>query len=260
MSDFLKGRTALVTGASSGLGVEFARELALRGCHLVLVARREAALRELETELHTDVSVQVRPCDLSDAAARETLVRDLHSEGVQIDVLVNNAGLGVFGPFLDADWPRLRGMLDVDVVALSHLTHLLTPFMCERGWGRVLQVASTAAFQPTPGYAAYAAAKSYVLSFSYALDHELRGSGVRCTAVCPGMTATGFFEVAGHPPGHFRRLTLMQPQSVAERGIEAMLGGRSGIVTGALNALMAVSTRLLPRRLLAPIAGWAMKN
>ncbi len=260
MSDFLKGRTALVTGASGGLGAEFARELALRGCHLVLVARRADALHALAAKLETDVPVQVRATDLADAAAREALVRGLGADGVAIDVLVNNAGLGVYGPFLDSDWGHLRNMLDVDVMALTHLTHLLVPAMRQRRWGRVLQVASTAAFQPTPGYAAYAAAKSYVLSLSYALDHEMRGSGVRCTAMCPGVTDTGFFEVSGQSPSRFQRMTMMPAQRVAERGIEAMIGGRSGIVNGALNAWMAAFTRLLPRRLLTPIADWAMKG
>ena len=148
-------RTALVTGASSGLGVAFARELARRGWNLVLVARSEAPMQQLADELRADgAMVQVHPLDLADAAAREALVANLASAGVQIDALVNNAGFGVFGEFADTDWARLESMLMVDVMALTHLTRLFLPGMRQRGYGRVLQVASTGAFQPTPGYAA----------------------------------------------------------------------------------------------------------
>ncbi|MDE3071927.1 MAG: SDR family oxidoreductase [Pseudomonadota bacterium] len=261
MKTSLAGRTALVTGASSGLGVAFARDLAQRGCALVLVARSEAPMQQLATELRTaGATVHVRPADLADPAARVALATGLAADGIAIDVLVNNAGFGVFGPFADTDWSRLDAMLAVDVVALTHLTRLFVPGMRTRGFGRVLQVASTGAFQPTPTYAAYAAAKSYVLEFSYALDAELRGSGVRCTVVSPGVTATQFLEVSGQRLTGYQRLTRMQAPGVARRGIDAMLAGRGGIVTGAFNMLMAHSTRLMPRRVSARVAGWLMRN
>lgn len=261
MKTSLAGRTALVTGASSGLGVAFARDLAQRGCNLVLVARSEAPMQQLATALRANGTVvQVRPTDLADAAAREWLAASLAAEGVTVDVLVNNAGFGVFGAFAATDWSRLEAMLTVDVLALTHLSRLFLPAMRERGFGRVLQVASTAAFQPTPGYAAYAAAKSYVLEFSHALDVELRGSGVRCTVVSPGVTATGFFEVSGQRATWYQRLTRMQAPAVARYGVEAMLAGRAGIITGWVNALMAHSTRLLPRSLSARVAGLLMRN
>ena len=261
MKTSLHGRTALVTGASGGLGVAFARELAARGCALVLVARSDAPMQQLATELRAaGVAVHVRPVDLADGAARDALAQGLAADGIAVDVLVNNAGFGVFGAFADSAWSRLDGMLAVDVVALTHLTRLFLSGMRERGFGRVLQVASTGAFQPTPSYAAYAAAKSYVLEFGYALDAELRGSGVRCTVVSPGVTATGFFEVSGQRATWYQRLTGMQPAAVARRGIDAMLAGRTGVVTGMVNALVAHSTRLMPRRVSAHVAGLLMRN
>lgn len=257
----LQGRTALVTGASSGLGIEFARELARRGADLILVARSEAPMQALAQELRASGrTVHVRPADLTDPAARETLIAGLAAEGVAIDVLVNNAGFGVFGEFAQTPWPKLEGMLEVDVVALTHLTRLVLPGMRGRGFGRVLQVASTGAFQPTPYYAAYAAAKSYVLEFSYAIDAELRGSGVRCTVLSPGVTATRFFAVSGQRPTLYQRVTRMQAPTVARQGVAAMLRGRTGVIAGWANALMAQGTRFMPRRLAARVAGQLMRN
>lgn len=261
MTSSLHGRTALVTGASSGLGLEFARELASRGADLILVARSEAPMQALARELSAEGrTVHVRPADLSDTAAREALVAGLAADGIAIDVLVNNAGFGVFGAFADMSWERIESMLAVDVVALTHLTRLVLPAMRDRGFGRVLQVASTGAFQPTPFYAAYAAAKSYVLEFSYALDAELRGTGVRCTVVSPGVTATQFLAVSGQDATWYQRLTRMQAPGVARAGVAAMLRGRTGVITGWVNTLMAQGARLMPRRLAARVAGQLMRN
>lgn len=261
MKTSLSGRTVLVTGASSGLGVAFAHDLAARGCHLVLVARSEAPMQQLANELRAaGATVHVRPTDLSDAGAREALASGLAAEGIAVDVLVNNAGFGLFGTFAESDWSRLEAMLAIDVVALTHLARLFVTGMRQRGFGRILQVASTGAFQPTPTYAAYSAAKSYVLEFSYALDAELRGSGVRCTVVSPGVTATRFLEVSGQRATWYQRLTRMQAPAVARLGVDAMVAGRTGIVTGRVNALMANSTRLMPRRVSAWVAGRLMQN
>jgi len=257
----LHGRTALVTGASSGLGIEFARELARAGADLVLVARSESPMQALAQELRAvGRAVHVRPTDLADATAREALVAGLATDGIDIDVLVNNAGFGVFGEFADTPWERLESMLAVDVLALTHLTRLVLPAMRERGFGHVLQVASTGAFQPTPYYAAYAAAKSYVLEFSYAIDAELRGTGVRCTVLSPGVTATQFFAVSGQRPTWYQRATRMQASAVARQGVEAMLRGRTGVIAGWANALMAQGTRFMPRWLAARVAGQLMRN
>lgn len=258
----LQGQTALITGASSGLGVDFARSLARRGAGLVLVARREALLQQLREELSERyrVPVHVLPCDLGDADARERLLATLESEGLNIDVLVNNAGFGLFGDFADVEWGRTEAMLQLDIVALSHLTRALLPGMVARRRGRVLLVASVGAFQPSPGYAAYSAAKAYVLSFGHALHFELRGTGLTCTTVCPGVTATEFLTVSGQRKTWFHRATLMDSATVAEQGIRRMLAGSPEVVNGWINAVSAFFTRLTPRPLMARIAWWAMRN
>lgn len=258
----LEGRTALVTGASSGLGVDFARELASQGARLILVARREAQLQALARELHDahGVAAEAIAVDLAQPAAREQLVQRLTAGGARIDVLVNNAGFGLYGEFAAIEWPRTSQMLELDVVALTHLTRLLLPGMIAGGYGRILQVASTAAFQPTPGYAAYAAAKAYVLSFGVALNHELRSSGVTCTTVCPGVTETEFLKVSGQPKNWFHRATMMNSAKVAHLGVCAMLAGRPSIVTGWANALGAVGARLTPIKWAAAVSAWAMRG
>ena len=261
MGNELKGRTALVTGASSGIGADFARELAAQGCHLVLVARRAEALEALARELRDGgIKVSVMPADLSAGATREQLLRDVEAAGLQVDVLVNNAGFGVFGDFADTAWARLDQMLQLDVVGLTHLTHLFVPAMIGRGYGRILQVGSTGAFQPSPGYAAYAAAKSYVLNFGIALNHELKDKGVSCTVLNPGVTATEFFAVSGQKFTWYQRSTVMQPRVVAGIGVRAMATRKPSVVAGFLNKMMAFSTRLSPRPMTAAIAHELMKN
>lgn len=262
MTQELKGRTALVTGASSGLGIDFARELAARGADLVLVARRAEALASLATELKARHGVQVRvlPADLGVAEARVKLSEELRGAGVAVDLLVNNAGFGVYGNFADTDWARLEQMLQVDVVALTHLSRLFVDGMVARGYGRILQVASTGSFSPSPTYAAYSAAKSYVLSFGIALNNELGGSGVSCTTVCPGVTETDFLKVSGQRRNWYHRSTMMSSASVARSGVRAMLAGRNFIVTGWINALQAFSTRFMPRGLSAVVTRFLMKN
>ncbi len=256
----LKGQWALVTGASSGLGVDFARELARRGADIVLVARRIEPLQRLSEELRAlGVQVRVMPTDLGDVDAREQLQRELDAAAIAIDILVNNAGFGLYGDFLRTDWARTEQMLQLDVVALTHLTRLFLPGMVQRRQGYVLQVASIGAFQPSPTYAAYAAAKSYVLNFGVALNDELRGSGVSCTVVSPGVTATEFLKVAGQKRNWFHNATMMTSADVAAIGVRAMLKRRASVVTGWLNTLMALSTRLTPLTWMAAISRWAMK-
>ncbi|HEV3211571.1 MAG TPA: SDR family oxidoreductase [Chthoniobacterales bacterium] len=262
MSDELKGRTALVTGASSGMGVDYARELARRGANLILVARRRDALDRVAKEVRDrhGIEVRVAPADLSDAPTQERLYRELETEGWQVDLLVNNAGFGLFGKFAESDWERVNEMLQIDIVALSHLTRLFTPGMIVRRWGRILLIASTAAFQPVPIYASYGGAKSYVLSFGVALNHELRGTGVSCTVACPGVTATEFFQVAGQRQTLYQRMTIMPSAKVAEIALKALLEKRAVIVAGRLNAFMAWSMRLMPRTWAAALAYRLMKN
>ena len=257
MRDNLVGHTALVTGASSGIGAAIARTLARRGAALVLVARRAEALERLANELRqaNQAAVTVRPADLADEAGRTALAAELSG----VDILVNNAGLGVYGPFADASWDQTRLMLEVNVVALTHLTHLALPAMRRAGWGRIVHVASTAAFQPVPLYAAYGATKAHLLSFGVALNHELRGSGVTCTTLCPGVTDTEFFGVAGQTMNSFQRASIMDSDTVAKAGVDAMLRRRPFVVAGRVNALSALGGRITPPDLAARLAARMMR-
>jgi len=258
----IAGSTALVTGASSGLGIDFARELAQRGCKLVIVARREALLKQVQQELHKRHGVEVIAVtlDLGQADAPKALYDLLRQQKIEIDVLVNNAGFGAFGNELDIPWRRTQEMLQLDILALTQLTKLFAADMQRRRRGYLLQVASIAAFQPTPGYAAYAAAKAYVLNYSEALNFELRGSGVSCTAVCPGVAATEFLQVSGQRQTWYQRATMMSSAEVARLGVRAMLARRSCVVTGWANALGAWMTRFTPRTLLAAVSWRLMRN
>ena len=257
----LKGRWSLVTGASSGLGVDFARELAARGSNLVLVARREERLQAVAEELRQRhrVEVEVLAADLAAPGAPQQLFDRLQQSGRQVDVLVNNAGLGLYGPFLEIPWEREAGMLQLDIVTLVHLTRLFVPGMLQRGFGRVLQVSSVGAFQPTPLYASYSAAKAFVLSHGEAVNYELRGTGVSCTVVAPGITATEFLQVSGQTPTLYQRLMLMTSAQVARVAVRALLRGRGSVVPGLANKLGAFSMRLMPRRMAAAIAHVTMR-
>jgi uncharacterized protein len=258
----LHGKTALITGASSGLGADFARQLAARGCQLVLVARRADRLRELQQEISTRhaTSVDCIAMDLVEADAPQRLYDQLNGMGRPIDVLINNAGQGLYGEFTTVSWASLQQMLTLDIVALTHLTRLFAADMVKRRSGHILLVASIGAFQPTPTYAVYSAAKSYVLSLGEALHYELRQTGVQCTVLCPGVTRTEFFDVAGQRETAYQRLTMMDSSTVARIGLEAMLRGRSSVVAGRFNALLAWGTRLLPRQSLAGLASQAMRE
>ncbi|HSW14806.1 MAG TPA: SDR family oxidoreductase [Solimonas sp.] len=258
----IAGKTALVTGASSGLGVEFAQELARLGCKLVIVARREELLKQVREELmrRHGVEVVIVTLDLAQPDAPKALHGLLRQQKLEVDVLINNAGFGLFGQDLDIPLARTTEMLQLDIVALTQLTKLVGKDMARRGNGYILQIASTAAFQPSPGYAAYAAAKAYVLSYGNALNFELRGSGVSCTVVSPGVTATEFLQVSGQKQNWFHRATMMSSAEVAQAGIRAMLARRHGLVTGRFNALGAWMTRLMPRPLLAWLSWRLMKT
>lgn len=258
----LSGRTALVTGASSGLGVDFARELARRGCRLVLVARREELLKKLQGELQEQhgVTAVATTLDLGDPDAPQMLYDALKAQSVAVDILVNNAGFGLYGLELDIPWEKTRQMLMLDIVALTHLTKLFARDMVRRGFGRMLQVASIGAYQPSPTYAAYSAAKSYVRSFSQALTYELRDTGVTSTVISPGITATEFLQVSGQKPTAYQRFMMMSSAEVARIGIKAMLKGRYSVVPGWLNWLTALTTMLAPDRVNAAAAYRLMKN
>lgn len=256
----LKNKTALVTGASSGLGIDFARELARRGANLALTARREDALKAVAAELEKQygVSALVIPLDLNTPDAPQTLYDQLRAQNVQVDILINNAGFGLFGEFIEIPWEQEKTMLELDILALTHLTKLFLKDMAARRYGYVLQVASIGAYQPTPTYASYSAAKAYVLNLGEALNYELRKTGVSVTVISPGVTATRFFEVAGQPTTLYHRLVMMKSKDVARIGIESMLARKSSVVPGWLNAFLAFGTRITSRRFQAALANFLM--
>lgn len=254
--DLLKGKTALVTGASSGLGADFARHLAALGCNLILVARREDQLRALKDEITVQhpVEIEVVPMDLVVRDAPQVLHDRVKTSGKLVDVLINNAGLGLYGEFLEIPWERERDMLELDILTLVHMTKLFARDMVAHGSGYIMQIASIGAFQPSPTYASYSAAKSFVLYFGEAFNYELRKTNVKCSVLCPGVTQTEFLKVAGQTPTLYQRLTMMDSKVVTRIGIEAMLKGKSSVVTGWFNGLMAFATRFTPRGLAAGLA------
>jgi len=252
--------TVLVTGASSGIGLELARLFAADGSDLVLVARSEESLRKLATGLTAKYKVQahVLPADLSQPESAEQIARTLTRQGVQVDVLVNNAGFGAHDQVAGIGAQRQADMIEVNVTALTRLTALFLPGMLERRHGAVLNVASTAAFQPGPNQAAYCATKAYVLSFTEALAEEVRGTGVRVSCLAPGATGTRFPAQAGMTGTRAFRLGVMDARPVAKAGHDGLLRGKTLIIPGALNRVMAFSVRLSPRGLVARVAGYMM--
>jgi hypothetical protein len=261
-ADELKNKWALVTGASSGLGADFARILASVDCHLILVARRQERLEALKEEICADfgVSVKVASMDLSLPESPQQLYDQLKAEGIAVDILINNAGFGLYGEFLDVDWERTQQMLQLNMLTVAHLTWLFAQDMVSRNFGYILQIASNGAYQPSPLYAAYSASKSFVLSLSEALNYELRDTNVKCTALSPGITVTEFHQVAGQKEGSlYYRLTKLDSMTVARKGIQALLAGRPSLVPGWIVSVMAWSNRLVPRRLSTAMAAWLMQ-
>ena len=251
-----KKKIALVTGASSGLGLELARLFAADGHDVVLVARRKPELDALAARLVAErgVAAHVVPEDLADAAAPERLVAELARRGLEIEFLVNNAGFGARGPFAGLDLRRQLDMIQVNVAALVHLTGLLVPGMITRKSGRILNLGSTAGFQPGPGMAVYYASKAFVNSFTEALAFELRGTGVTATVSCPGATATEFGDVAGNGRTRLFKAGTMSAPVVAAAAYRAMMVGKFSLVHGARNKFLIQSQRLAPRATVRAIA------
>lgn len=249
------GQTALITGASAGLGLELARLAARDGCDLVLVARRRERLEALGTELRAahGVGVTVLDGDLARPAAAQTIAERVEAAGLAIDVLINNAGFGTLGPFAESDRARQLEMIDVNVRALVELTHRFLPGMLARRKGRILNLASVAGFAPGPYMATYYASKAFVLSFTEGLATELRGTGVTATASCPGPTATEFGDVAGGSRTKLFR-HLAGAEKVARHAYRAMLAGDVVAIPGVMNELLAQSARMGPRALVRRIA------
>lgn len=241
-------RTALVTGASGGIGLELARLLARDGYNLVLVARGEDKLTQIAQELTTkhNVTVRVIVKDLSQPDAPQQIFDELQCEAIAVDVLVNNAGFGLYGAFSETDLSDELQMMQVNMVALTHLTKLLLPAMIERRRGKILNVASTAALQPGPLMAVYYATKAYVLSFSQALNNELEGSGVSMTALCPGPTTSGFQSRASMESSRLMQGDMMDARTVAAIGYRALMRRQPAVIPGATNKGFALLAKLLP--------------
>src|SRR3954470_23575497 len=245
--------TVVVTGASSGIGAELVRELARRGHGLTLVARRRERLEELASEL--EVPVAVEPCDLADPEERTRLIGAL-GRGRPIAGLCNNAGYGTVGRFADLPLDREIGEVRLNVEALVELTGAFLPQMCERGSGAVLNVASTASFQPLPNMAVYAATKAFVRSFSEATHSELSGTGVSVTTLCPGFTETEFAETAGAGSfeSQFPGFIVLDAGHVARDAVNGMESGARSVVPGVVQKAHALSSRFVPNTILLPIA------
>src|SRR5687768_15456272 len=248
------GATALVTGASSGIGADIARQLAERGHGVTLVARREdrlvALAEEIESKLH--VRTDVIGCDLSDAAARERLVAELQARGLAVSILVNNAGFGSAGQFQDLDLDGELRMVRTNVEAVVHLCGEYIPVMTERGEGAILNVASTAAFQPLARQSTYSASKAFVLSFTEALSSDLKGTGVTATALCPGPVRTEFtdqhqgFDAAASTPD----FVWMSAEETARAAVKGLERGKRVVVPGVGNRIGALAGQHAPRSVL----------
>ena len=252
--------TTLVTGASSGIGWELAKLFAADQSNLVLVARRREKLEQLAEQLHSDhqVNVTVLVQDLATPAGPATLQQQLQDRDITIDALVNNAGCGTVGKFTEMSG-QLE-MLQLNVATLTDLARRFLPGMLERGRGSILNVASTAAFQPGANMAVYFATKAYVLSFSEALAAEARGTGVRISCLCPGPTKTEFISRSGFANTLLYRLGTMEASTVAQRGYRAIRNGKTVEVPGVINQLVVFSLRVTPRWIVRRIAARLMSN
>ncbi len=260
---------ALVTGASAGIGAEIARQLARRGHSVVLVARRKDRLEEVAAEITAEHSVRAETlgCDLSKAASRARLPGRIGSLGLEIDVLVNNAGFATGGPFHQSDPARELDQLRVLVEAPLALCSEFLPTMVRRGAGAVLNVASTAGMQPLPYSAGYSAAKAYILTFTEALHHELRGSGVTVTALAPGPVLTEFWDVAGWEVGSGQTFESAVPrpawvsaQQAAEAGVKGLEAGHRVVVPGLPMRAAMLASQHVPHALKLPVIEWAMRR
>jgi len=252
--------TTLITGASSGIGEVFARKLAARGRNVLLVARSEEKLVTLCNELGRSNSIRAQyvALDLSKPESPAQLFAEATKRGLTVDMLINNAGFGSMSEFSKLDLARELNMIDLNIKSLVELTHRFLQPMIERKQGAIINVASTAAFQPVPYMATYAATKAFVLSFSEALWEENRAHGIKVLALCPGVTDTNFFEAArGHKPPARAAQT---PEEVVDTALRGLAQGKSHIISGWTNFLMTQSERLAPRSLITRVAGRMMRS
>ncbi|MBI4548253.1 MAG: SDR family oxidoreductase [Ignavibacteriae bacterium] len=243
--------TALITGASSGIGSELAHVFAEHGYNLVLVARRESKLQQLASDLQSKhrTTSWIFPIDLFNPNSPDELHKKITVNGLTVDVLVNNAGIGTYGKFTETDLECELQLMQLNIVTLTHLTKLIARDMLSRGSGKILNVASTAAFQPGPLMAVYYASKAYVVSFSNALAAELNGTGVSVTVLCPGPTATEFQEKAKmNNVRLFSRILVMDARAVAEAGFHGLMKGKMIVIPGIINKTLVQIQRFVPRK------------
>ena len=245
-------KTALITGSSNGIGLELARIHAEKGDNLVLVARSKDKLERLKEELEQkhNVGVYTIGKDLFNKDAAREVYDELIKQNISIDYLINNAGLGDFGLFAESDWNKQEKMINLNITALTHFTRLFLPEMLRRGNGKILNLASTASFQPGPTMSVYFATKAYVLSFSEAVNNEVRDKGVTVTALCPGSTESGFHAGVAGENNPVKERKLPSSRTVAEFGYRAMMKGKSVAIPGIKNTIMAYSVRFAPRSII----------
>lgn len=245
-------KTALITGASGGIGLKFAHILASQGFDLILVARSTERLIALKDAIQEKYHIAVYPfsVDLSLPDGVNRVYQFVHMEGLQVDILINNAGFGHYGNFIHSSWEKESSMISLNIHALTQMVKLFYPEMVKRRYGRILNVASVAAFEPGPLMAVYYASKSYVLSFTEALANEAKGTGVTFTALCPGPTISGFADAADLETSKlFKILPLDTTDHVAKVGYKAMMKGKTVIIPGLLNQIMIFSVRFTPRKM-----------
>jgi len=250
----------LITGASSGIGRDLARVFARHGHHLILTARRQEKLKTLAEEITREfpVTVDILVADLEQPAAAGELVAEIERRGLFVETLVNNAGFNVYGRFAAIDREKVMAMARLNMLAVTELTHRLLPAMIASGNGRVLNIASTGGFTPGPNSAVYCATKAYVLNFSEALAQELKKTGVKVTAVCPGATRSEFAQRGGMEDLRLFRGPVLDSHFVAETAYRAQRRGRSKVVVGLSNKLMIGSLRFIPRSIGTRVAGWLL--
>ncbi len=264
----IRPQTALITGASGGIGYELAKLFARDGMNLVLVSRSANKLGQVARELQSSSACKISACkvktialDLSTAPAPKFLFDQLQAEGIAVDILVNNAGFGAFGEFAQIGEEEILGQIELNITALTHLTRLFLPQMISRRRGKIMNVASTAAFQPGPLMAVYYATKAYVLSFSEALANELNGTGVTVTCLCPGPTNTDFARRAGNDKSRlFKKIGGMSAETVARDGYRGLMAGKTVVISGVQNWLVAESVRFAPRKMVTAISRWVSEK
>lgn len=258
----VRGQWALVTGASGGIGRDFAIALAEQGANLVLVARSLAPMQKLADEIRSKhrVTVVVEALDLSAPGAAVQLKLTLDQQDIAVQILINNAGAGIISEFADQSLEQIGSMLRLNIVSLTELTHVFALAMKQRGGGHIMLLASIAAYFPCPMYAAYAATKAYVLSLGEALHTELKAHNVVVTVLSPGVTDTGFFDAAGEQPTAMQKQAMMQPRPVVDIGLAALFRKRSSVVAGRMNRALTLFSRLLSRQLLSRVSYKLMKQ